>query len=58
MLDKWSNLRGVTCDGKIAGLKIAGTSGNVTLSLEVSESVKFIVIRDCSGVEVARFQEV
>lgn len=58
MLDKWSNLRGVTCDGKVAGLTISGVTGNVTMSLEVIEGTKYIVIRSCNGTEVARFAEV
>ncbi len=61
ILDKWSNLRGVTCDGKIAGLKLDGTGGLLRMELQTIEdegSAIYIVIYDCNNDEVARFMEV
>lgn len=59
ILDKWSNLRGVTCDGKIAGLKLDSTSSRRdTMELKTIEGTIYLVVYDCSGEEVARFVEV
>lgn len=58
MLDKWSNLRGVTCDGAIAGLKLDGTGNVATLEFKTIEGTVYMVLTDCAGTELARFVEV
>lgn len=58
MLDKWSNLRGVTCDGKIAGLKLDATGDVLHAELKTIEGTIYLVVYNCSNVEVARFTEV
>jgi len=47
VLDKFTKLQGVACDGVINGLMLGTTK--VRLSLETINSVDSIAVRDCSG---------
>lgn len=56
--DRASNLKGVTCNGKITGLKVDGAGNAMTITLTVIEGTKYIIIHDCTGAEWARFVQV
>lgn len=59
MLDKWSNLRGVACDGSITGLyfttSVGGeTPGPLHMQWERIGGANVLVLRTCDGTEVSR----
>lgn len=63
VLDKASNLRGVGCDGALNGLKYLTTgggepTGDLRMGLEKIAGITYLIVKDCTGAEVARFQQV
>lgn len=63
VLDKASNLRGVGCEGALNGIQFTTATGGETvgdlrITLERAAGINYLVVRDCAGVEVAKFQEV